>query len=120
MLRRVLAGTVYDVLPYQFHEERGAGGEYIPVRQRRPSIRYALCRTVVEDSVALLFSEGHFPAIVCADTELRTFLADLVRDAGLGPDGLSLQERRPARLAARERLERHGAVPLEPEARRDA
>ena len=83
VLRRVLAGTVYDVLPYQFHEERGAGGEYIPIRQRRPSIRYALCRTVVEDSVALLFSEGHFPTVVCADTELRVLLADLVRDAGL-------------------------------------
>jgi uncharacterized phage protein gp47/JayE len=83
VLRRVLAGTIYNVLPYQFHEERGAGGEYIPIRQRRPSIRYALCRTVVEDSVALLFSEGHFPAIVCADLALRGFLADLVRDAGL-------------------------------------
>jgi hypothetical protein len=83
VLRRVLAGTIYNVLPYQFHEERGAGGEYIPIRQRRPSIRYALCRTVVEDSVALLFSEGHFPTIVCTDLELRGFLADLVRDAGL-------------------------------------
>ncbi|MBW4024955.1 MAG: phage portal protein [Proteobacteria bacterium] len=83
VLRRVLNGTLYDVLPYQFHEERGAGGEYIPIRQRRPCIRYALCRTVVEDSIALLFSEGHFPAIVCAEPETRSFLADLVRDAGL-------------------------------------
>jgi hypothetical protein len=83
VLRRVLNGTIYDVLPYQFHEERGAGGEYIPIRQRRPSIRYALCRTVVEDSVALLFSEAHFPSIVCADLDLRSFLADLVGDAGL-------------------------------------
>ena len=37
ILRRVLDGTLYDVLPYQFHEERGAGGEYIPLRNRRPS-----------------------------------------------------------------------------------
>ncbi len=26
ILKRVLDGTVYDVLPYQFHEERSAGG----------------------------------------------------------------------------------------------
>lgn len=83
MLRRVLNGTLYDVLPYQFHEERGAGGDYIPLRQRRPSIRYALCRTVVEDSVALLFSEGHFPGILCEDHDLRSFLSDLVQDIGL-------------------------------------
>lgn len=83
LLRRVLGGTLYDVLPYQFHEERGAGGEYIPIRQRRPSIRYALCRTVVEDSVALLFSEGHFPRIICADNELRNFISDLAQDIGL-------------------------------------
>lgn len=83
LLQRVLNGTVYDVLTYQFHEERGAGGEYIPIRQRRPSIRYALCRTVVEDSIALLFSEGHFPRIMCDDAELRGFLADLVQDCAL-------------------------------------
>ena len=58
ILKRVLDGRLYDVLPYQFHEERGAGGEYIPLRSRRPSVRYALCRIVVEDSVSLLFSEA--------------------------------------------------------------
>jgi hypothetical protein len=51
ILKRVLDGTLYDVLPYQFHEERGAGGEYIPLRSRRPSVRYSLCRIVGEDSV---------------------------------------------------------------------
>ena len=55
------------MLPYQFHEERGAGGEYIPLRNRRPSVRYALWRVVVEDSVSLVFSEGHFPTMDCAD-----------------------------------------------------
>ena len=70
ILKRVLDGKLYDVLPYQFHEERGAGGEYIPLRNRRPSVRYALCRIVVEDSVSLLFSEGHFPTIDCADRDV--------------------------------------------------
>jgi hypothetical protein len=83
LLGRVLNGTLYDVLPYRFHEERGAGGEYIPLRQRAPSVRYALCRVVVEDSVALLFSEAHFPSIDSPDAAARAFLADLVKDARL-------------------------------------
>jgi len=83
ILKRVLDGRLYDVLPYQFHEERGPGGEYIPLRNRRPSIRYALCRTVVEDSVSLLFSEGHFPTIDCGDRIVRAALADIVKDTRL-------------------------------------
>src|ERR1700758_3424168 len=83
ILKRVLDGRLYDVLPYQFHEERGAGGDYIPLRNRRPSVRYALCRIVVEDSVSLLFSEGHFPTIDCADREIRAVLADIVKETRL-------------------------------------
>jgi hypothetical protein len=83
ILKRVLDGTLYDVLPHQFHEERGAGGEYIPLRNRRPSVRYALSRIVVEDSVALLFSEGHFPVIDCTDPIIRSVFADLVKDTRL-------------------------------------
>ena len=33
ILNRVLEGRIYDVLPYQFHDERGAGGEYSRRRQ---------------------------------------------------------------------------------------
>ncbi len=44
-----------------FMRREAQAGEYIPLRLRRPSVRYPLCRTVVEDSVSLLFSEGHFP-----------------------------------------------------------
>lgn len=83
ILGRVLNGTLYDVLPYQFHEERGAGGEYIPLRKRRPSVRYALSRIVVEDSVSLLFSEGHFPTIACADPTVTDLLGDLVKETRL-------------------------------------
>lgn len=83
ILRRALNGTLYDELPYQFHDERGAGGEYIPLRQRRPSVRYALCRVVVEDSVALLFSEGHFPTITSPDGAVREFFANLAHEARL-------------------------------------
>lgn len=83
ILNRVLDGTLYNVLPYHFHEERSAAGEYVPLRQRRPSVRYPLCRTVVEDSVSLLFSEGHFPTIHCNDPEIRNALASVIRETRL-------------------------------------
>jgi hypothetical protein len=83
ILRRVLDGTLYDVLPYQFHEERSLGGDYIPLRSRRPSVRYGLSRVVVEDSVSLLFSEGHFPTIDCADTTVQSVLSDIAKEARL-------------------------------------
>ena len=81
--RRILDGTFYDVLPYEFHEERTLSGEYVPLRQRRPSVRYGLARLVVEDSVALLFSEGHFPSFDSPDADVRDALAAVVRDAKL-------------------------------------
>src|SRR5271166_4113272 len=83
ILNRVLDGTLYDVLPYHFHEERSLAGEYIPLRQRRPSVRYPLCRIVVEDSVSLLFSEGHFPTIDSADAVVRTAFANIVKETRL-------------------------------------
>ena len=81
IMRRVLNGTLYDVLPHDFHEERTPGGEYIPLRLRRPSVRYALSRIVTEDSVALLFSEGHFPTIDSPDRVTRDTLAALLKSA---------------------------------------
>ncbi len=83
ILRRVLDGTLYDVLPYEFHEERGGGGDYIPLRNRRPNVRYALSRVVVEDSVSLLFSEGHFPTIDSPDRVVRSVLGDIVKESNL-------------------------------------
>jgi hypothetical protein len=83
VLRRVLDGTLYDNLPYQFHEERNGAGEYIPLRLRRPSVRYGLCRIVVEDSVALLFSAGHFPALEAEDSGLARVLQDIIAEARL-------------------------------------
>ena len=83
LMRRVLDGTLYDALPYEFHEERSSAGEYIPLRRRRPSVRYALSRVVVEDSVALLFSEGHMPAILSPDDAVREALAAVARECRL-------------------------------------
>ena len=82
-LRAVLEGKLYDSLPNEFHEEKNASGEYIPLRNRRPSVQYGLCRTVVEDSVSLLFSEAHFPTVQCDDKPTKELLADLIREARL-------------------------------------
>jgi hypothetical protein len=83
ILEHVLDGTLYDALPYHFHEERSEAGEYIPLRQRRPSVRYPLCRIVVEDSVSLLFSEGHFPTIDSTDRAVRAAFANIVKETRL-------------------------------------
>jgi hypothetical protein len=84
ILTRVLNGTIYDNLQHAFHEEKSPAGEYVPLRARRPSVRYALCRTVVEDSVSLLFSEGHFPEVdLGEDPDAKDTLARLIKETGL-------------------------------------
>jgi hypothetical protein len=83
VLRRVLDGTIYNNLPYQFHEERNGAGEYVPLRMRRPSVRYGLCRLVVEDSISLLFSAAHFPMLECPDNSLSGHLADIISETRL-------------------------------------
>jgi len=82
-LTRVVEGTLYDQLEHPFGEEKNGAGEYIPLAKRRPSARTRICRTVVNDSVSMLFSEGHFPAVECADEPTRDALAKLVREAKL-------------------------------------
>lgn len=85
ILTRVLRGTIYDNLPHAFHEEQSAAGEYIKLRDRRPSVRYKLCGLVVDDSVALLFSEGHFPEIDCGEDgeTTREAVQRVVKETGL-------------------------------------
>ena len=83
LFKRVQDGTLYDVLPYEFQDERTAGGEYIPLRHRRPSVRYPLARIVVDDSVSLVFGDGHFPQIDTDDALLRATLADIAAESRL-------------------------------------
>jgi hypothetical protein len=82
-LQRVLAGTIYANLRYAFHEETNGAGEYIRLRDRRPSVRYNLCKLVVQQSTAMLFSEGHFPEVAHDDETTRNALNDVIRDARL-------------------------------------
>ena len=60
-LGRVLAGEQYDHVETPFSVERSAGGEYIPLDRRRPTVRTRWCRTVVDDSVSMLFGQGRWP-----------------------------------------------------------
>ena len=80
-LQQVLKGTLYDVLRHPFHDERNGAGEYIPLRERRPCVRSNICRIVVDDSVALLFSDGHFPTVELADGTQKAALARILKEA---------------------------------------
>jgi len=82
-LQRVLCGTLYDELRHAFDEEESGDGTYIPLRKRRPSVRMNLCRTVVNDSVSLLFSEGHFPAVDLKDPDQKQTMGKLIKECGV-------------------------------------
>ncbi|MFT8522056.1 portal protein [Gluconobacter oxydans] len=85
-LKRVLDGTQYDALPHPFSMEKSGAGEYIPLSSRRPSVRTNLCRTVVDESVSLLFGDTHWPGLVTDDarvTEALSTFASQTRLASL-------------------------------------
>ncbi|MGZ5055859.1 MAG: phage portal protein [Methylobacter sp.] len=79
VLTRVLDGKLYDNLEHGFHTEYKGAGEYIPIRDRRPSVKFGLCKTVVSDAVSLLFSEGHFPDVDCDDETTRETLQNIIK-----------------------------------------
>ena len=83
LLRAVLDGTLYEGLKYDFHEDSRPTGEYVPVSQRRPSVRYNLCKIVVNDSVSVLFGNGRFPAIRTGDPAADAIILDVVDETGL-------------------------------------
>lgn len=83
-LQRVLDGTQYDHLPYDFATEKTEGGEYVPLRKRRPSARGNLCRVVVDDAVSLLFGDGHMPTIQADDETTRAGLSHLMKVHAFG------------------------------------
>ncbi len=82
-LQRVLNGTLYDVLRHAAHDEMDGSGQYIKLRDRRPGVRYNLCKLAVRKAVGMLFSEGHFPEIEHPDDATKQALGQIARDAGL-------------------------------------
>lgn len=83
-LRRVLDGSQYNGIPNDFAAERSGAGEYIPLSRRRPSVRTNMCRTVVEDSVSLLFGDTHWPSFVGKNPETVEALTAFANCVGLG------------------------------------
>ncbi len=85
VLTRVVNGRLYDELPHAFQEEKNGANEYVPLRSRRPSVRYGLCRLVVDDSVGLLFSEAHFPKVDAGHDgeKTRAALSQIIKEAKL-------------------------------------
>lgn len=85
MYRRVLEGTVYDVLRHPFYrnystQNLGSDRSTIPLCDRRPSVRSALCKVVVDSSLSLLFGEGRFPYIQSDDENTQKHLSDIISD----------------------------------------
>lgn len=82
-LCRVMDGTLYAEIKNAFGEEKNKAGEYLPISERRPSARTRFCQTVVNDSVSLLFDEGHFPQVSCENEEVRKSLSAIVKESSL-------------------------------------
>lgn len=80
---RILNGTFYDHITQPFHEEVDSSGVYIPVHHRRPSVQYGLAKIVADESVSMLFSEGHFPEIDCEDEATRDALDGISKTKSL-------------------------------------
>jgi hypothetical protein len=62
-LDRVRDGSIYDLLPYPFTTEFDGQEEYVEMVQRRPSVKYALAKIVVDETATLTFGEGHAPYV---------------------------------------------------------
>lgn len=86
LLQMFLDKSIYDNLA-PFHEEytSGQSGKYIKLNKRRPSVLYGLCKIVVDDSVGMLFGEGHFPRIECKkkDSKILDFLNYITDECNL-------------------------------------
>ena len=80
-LAAVRDGRQYDHLKVSFTTEASQGGfgEYIPLDNRRPSVETGLCRKTVDDSVSLLFGEGHFPEVTATNPKTVEALKAFVK-----------------------------------------
>lgn len=86
MYRKVLDGTLYDGLRYAFFQnfsERSSQAKPVKLADRRPSIRCAISKVVVDDSVALLFGEGRFPTVTTNDNDADNIIAEMIEDTQL-------------------------------------
>ncbi len=81
--RAVLDGSVYDVLSHDYHVEY-IENEYVPLAQRRPSVRHNLCRITVEEVASLIFDDARFPRIEDAKrATISETCTQIIKEAGL-------------------------------------
>lgn len=72
ILQMFLDGSIYDGLAPFHSEYQGGGGKYIPLSERRPSTLYKLCEIIVNETVGMLFGDGHFPQVKCNEDHEQT------------------------------------------------
>lgn len=84
-LDRFLQGKAYDHLRYPFYQEVEETGrkEYIPLRERRPSVIYNIPKIVVSRSTGMLFGGSHWPKIFSKERVITDFFQDLVDKTNL-------------------------------------
>ncbi|PYD63551.1 phage portal protein [Gluconacetobacter entanii] len=82
-LMRVRDCTQYDDIENPFSSEYNGAGEYIPLDQRRPSVRTNLCATVVDESASLVFGEMHWPSLIADEQSVGEVMAALDRECAL-------------------------------------
>lgn len=85
LFKRLLDGTFYEVLDREFDDEVNGAGEAILMKNRRPSVQVGtnLLRSVVNDSIGMLFGEGRFPVVDTQDVTTREVIADLIKESNL-------------------------------------
>ncbi|HEV2917612.1 MAG TPA: hypothetical protein VGW78_07765 [Candidatus Babeliales bacterium] len=67
ILQMFLNGSIYDNLQSFNQEYQGGNGAYVPLARRRPSTLYKLCEIIVNETVGMLFGDGHFPEVKCIE-----------------------------------------------------
>ena len=89
LLEKIYNGSIYDNLP-PFYQEYGnsvgSPGGYIPLAERRPSVKYKIAKIIVNELASMLFGESHFPQIRASDKNDQNtseFLQKITRQSNL-------------------------------------
>lgn len=82
---KILDGSFYDVLRYQFFQERGPGDRPILLAERAPNVRMGTNTIInaVEDQDFMLFGEGQFPGIDTPDPDTKQIIEALIDETDL-------------------------------------
>lgn len=82
-MERFLEGKAYEHLAVPFHQEKETSGQYIPLRERRPSVIYNIPQIIVSRTSRLLFGGKHFPKFQTSEQEISDFLQNITDTSSL-------------------------------------